>query len=536
MVQIIRSTFPKLRTLQSSKASRLGKSYIINADQRPLFSTAPAVHPPYTMIMEKRQDDQWTSNPPSVESTFILKPKESAQDINFTETCGFGWRFRAQTSTPLAGTSYADVFTASKIGPFASMCITLAFDPFIVRGAQLGYVRILTTMKASTTTEFLVFQPQERNQAISFPPPPQATNSPLPNLGSFIWTGDINFPPIFSFHVKFSSTLGLHFPTSPPPKALKLLSDSLLGLDQTDVKFYLFSRRNKTGQKTHPQSLFASTQILRGQSSHLDHCINVPIATDIDCISAELANFSGDEYDYDSDSDLDTDDDDQIASPPLGVNFSREPVHTTLQSPRSSVPEAIPIPEHGKEPRAPAGRVGRIVFIPDISYKTWKALIWYLYTHEISFRPLASQAREINTSVVGSSTPPCSPKSMYRLANKLGIEELRALSLTAIQSGITKENILKEMFCKFTSYYPEIQEFESTFLISHFASIPTDEVDRAGNLLEGEGFPHPVGILWKVIRKTLSSPGPTLPQPPAPQPLAPPAGPPKSIQHAPSGK
>lgn len=47
----------------------------------------------------------------------------------------------------------------------------------------------------------------------------------------------------------------------------------------------------------------------------------------------------------------------------------------------------------------------------------WQALLYYLYTDELVFAPLRSQGSRPVSSIDGA--PPCSPKSMYRLACKV---------------------------------------------------------------------------------------------------------------------
>ena len=80
------------------------------------------------------------------------------------------------------------------------------------------------------------------------------------------------------------------------------------------------------------------------------------------------------------------------------------------------------------------GRRGRVIILPDIAYRTYvdlsainvsaqryarlKALVFYLYTNEVAFAPLRSQkAKDLEDTAHGA--PYCSPKSMYRIADKV---------------------------------------------------------------------------------------------------------------------
>jgi hypothetical protein len=110
----------------------------------------------------------------------------------------------------------------------------------------------------------------------------------------------------------------------------------------------------------------------------------------------------------------------------------------------------------------------------------WRALVIYLYRGDISFRPLKSDRRPLILSAKtrmdnsvdksGGATLPCSPKSMYRLADRFGLQELKILSFKAIISGLTEGNIAHELFSKFTSKYSEIQEDEIIFACDHYNS------------------------------------------------------------------
>ncbi|KAH7906219.1 hypothetical protein BJ138DRAFT_1163143, partial [Hygrophoropsis aurantiaca] len=56
---------------------------------------------------------------------------------------------------------------------------------------------------------------------------------------------------------------------------------------------------------------------------------------------------------------------------------------------------------------------------------------------------------------------------MYCLANRLGINALEASALAAIEEHLSKNNILDELFSKFTSKYPLIQEMEMEILMEN---------------------------------------------------------------------
>ena len=48
-----------------------------------------------------------------------------------------------------------------------------------------------------------------------------------------------------------------------------------------------------------------------------------------------------------------------------------------------------------------------------------RALIFYLYTGEVAFAPLKSQGVDRPNELAIAQVPLCSPKSMYRIADKV---------------------------------------------------------------------------------------------------------------------
>lgn len=75
---------------------------------------------------------------------------------------------------------------------------------------------------------------------------------------------------------------------------------------------------------------------------------------------------------------------------------------------------------------------------PDRYAHRWQSLIFYLYTGDVAFLPLSSdpsQSREVVAEQYLADhphdPPPCSPKSMYRLAEKVG----RSFSASLVDSA-----------------------------------------------------------------------------------------------------
>ncbi|KAI0356219.1 hypothetical protein OH77DRAFT_1520303 [Trametes cingulata] len=109
----------------------------------------------------------------------------------------------------------------------------------------------------------------------------------------------------------------------------------------------------------------------------------------------------------------------------------------------------------------------RTIVVTDAAFQTWRALVFYAYTHRIAFAPLRSQGLTATQADDAFQPPTCSPKSMYRLAEKYGNHELQQLAKDDIASKLTAQNILDEFFSRFTSRYPEIQEMQLDILMEH---------------------------------------------------------------------
>ncbi|KAJ6623630.1 hypothetical protein B0H10DRAFT_776067 [Mycena sp. CBHHK59/15] len=181
------------------------------------------------------------------------------------------------------------------------------------------------------------------------------------------------------------------------------------------------------------------------------------------------------EYGYMSDSDLDPESDDEDVS-----GFPTSAPNVPLPPSRPPSPE----------PR----RMGRVVILRDTAFNTWNALLYYLYTHKIRF----TAGPRLRNLSVRSKIPECSPKSMYRLADKLGLDDLKARSLSSIKACLSRENIVREAFASFTSMYPEVQDITVEFLIKNFAEV-TPELYRVLKCICDEERPHCYDVLRKIV-------------------------------------
>ncbi|KIJ08931.1 hypothetical protein PAXINDRAFT_102404 [Paxillus involutus ATCC 200175] len=259
--------------------------------------------------------------------------------------------------------------------------------------------------------------------------------------------------------------------TDPLAGTALALRQSMEGGDLVDTKFYVFSAKRQGTSVARPRVVYAHSPSLRlmlpkstlggKQSDGLAVPFLVNLTGEINEDSVLHA------YDYEQDSDLDEDEDDDddddstigdssfpgefqagSSSQPIGSPNQRGSSHGTAGGPSA-------------EPPSYSVSTCQMTLVRGIAYKMWFSFIYYRYTGQISFLPLTSQGLGISgRSSSLDCPPPCSPKSMYRLAVSLGDERLQELAFRAIKEGLSKDNIVGEAFTWFTAQYSEISKFE----------------------------------------------------------------------------
>ncbi|KAJ3486470.1 hypothetical protein NLI96_g4230 [Meripilus lineatus] len=253
-----------------------------------------------------------------------------------------------------------------------------------------------------------------------------------------------------------------------------------------DTKFYVFSRRRSSGSVDTPKAVFANSAILRASSQYFISLLVGGFAEDTHSdLSAGFPSgkaISNAEYEYDEDSDLD--DEIEIEGDSADANAKDSSTDSGValldQVEHEESPAASETSQQRREPkRQPTvsnAQLGRVIVIPDVAYTTyissasivmqcilifsytgrWQALVYYLGTGEISFSSLRSETHSLNALLPedlskGWGAPPCSPKSMYRLAHQLQLTDLKKLAFEDIESKLSAQNIFNELFSSFTA-------------------------------------------------------------------------------------
>ncbi|KAI0645437.1 hypothetical protein C8Q79DRAFT_692823 [Trametes meyenii] len=253
---------------------------------------------------------------------------------------------------------------------------------------------------------------------------------------------------------RFKDLLLVFSPERPAHRGCPSLAPRELYANRTLVKHALLRAR------------FLSLDITRdieGEHVEPDAMVDTYYSDDSDLEDADCRDDASDGPDGgDKASDILADDyytDPKSKQPRTDVTIEDQLLSTGPQEPSSMVVPA----EH----RAKSSLLETLV-VKDTAYRTWNALVFYAYTHQIKFLPLKSQGRAAITDVQNVSEPPaCSPKSMYRMAMKYGNTELQALAIHDIRTKLSTQNILEELFSRFTSRYPEIQTMQLDFVFAH---------------------------------------------------------------------
>ncbi|GAA5924405.1 uncharacterized protein JCM15063_005633 [Sporobolomyces koalae] len=171
----------------------------------------------------------------------------------------------------------------------------------------------------------------------------------------------------------------------------------------------------------------------------------------------------------------------------------------------------------------------REIIIADSSYQTYRAFVYWLYTNEITFtEPASNYVVHVKSSSVDTSAAenqsrrswlleqtrkkrnyesssvkvePASAHAIYRLSDKLDIEELKSLAKETIIAGFTAENVLYELFSSFSYHHTEIQDAALTYALAHWEKVklvPAFKHVLSGPLGKIEGAPE---ILLKLMSK-----------------------------------
>ncbi|KAI0648312.1 hypothetical protein C8Q79DRAFT_567910 [Trametes meyenii] len=345
-------------------------------------------------------------------------------------------------------------------------------------------------------------------------------------------------------------------PASPSATTLtpteRVLKESLTTPEFRDVHLYAFTRRiilpDGSSKIDHPLPVLAVGSILK-DTEYFSKLLTSGFAESSAGLASEIRqNALEDEYDYESDSDLD----------------EFEMVGGTPNLPESSSgsphPSNTPAPSldgrlKGRETTIGSGetnggtslsfsgqRSPQHILLPSVAYRTLRAYIFYLYTNKVNFLPLRSggtAGRQLALLTADRVAPPCSPKSMYRLAEivsphyrsaisrllvthtnpQYGMTKLQGLAYDAIVARLTLTNVVEEAFSRFFARYDRLREHTVSVLSQNFSDSKVQRAlpDALDKVLLGMA-PHAGPLLHSLLGVRMASV--PVPAPPSPVPVA----------------
>ncbi|KAI0831704.1 hypothetical protein BC628DRAFT_1311282 [Trametes gibbosa] len=278
----------------------------------------------------------------------------------------------------------------------------------------------------------------------------------------------------------------------PPPGATLTpaecaLANSLVNPEFRDVHLYAFTRRSihldGTCRIGKPLPILAVGSVLK-DTEYFANLLTAGFAESHASPDTIRQYALDDDYDYESDSDLDEVEEQWDPSDPVpggSGGTSKSYMAVTSYSPSSegkgksrelveddSNPQTTP-----NEDQSKTQALHRGILLPSVAHRTLRAFIFYLYTAKVNFLPLRSGGlshRQLALFTAGATkAPPCSPKSMYRLAELYGMPRLQDLAYDAILAQLSPTNIVDEAFSQFFARYDKLREHAVSYLSQNYS-------------------------------------------------------------------
>ena len=122
----------------------------------------------------------------------------------------------------------------------------------------------------------------------------------------------------------------------------------------------------------------------------------------------------------------------------------------------------------------------RQLTLQGVSYTTFLAVLQWLQSGRLEFAELKSETAAQNETRLqylqsldaASELPlPASPKSTFRLAHLLHLDDLKAEALHFFEGSLTVEGAVCELFSSTTAKYPEVQKLVVRYVAEHWAQV-----------------------------------------------------------------
>ncbi|KAF5359462.1 hypothetical protein D9756_003562 [Leucocoprinus leucothites] len=461
----------------------------------PTSSAFGASFPPtQTGVLDKVQEDKWSSTPPQITSYLTYSRAEPSDDQSrhryMSSPCGLGWRFQ------LDETFHYQKSPSNHLAQELVGKTRLRLVPHFCSSMPLILLKVIVK----------IMFPRDEGKAFGVQTE-EFSSLPIRSesaLGTYMEPAQHEGPVQLEVTLTFDPITGLALPTTPSMNTQKALHHSLDGPTFVDTKFYLFSAR-VNGRPAHPKPVYAKSLLLTDSSNYMRDLLSPdssftggsPCDLRLD-VPEEIAKLDADVYDYDDDSDL------EESEGPTTTSKGKAP-----ENPSEIEKEGDP---GDQQEATPASHFidGRAFAINGTAYKTWKAFLFYSYTNSIYFNKLKSQRTQKSASfnwVQSTKSNPefvtCSPKSMYRFADYADLPELKALAKEGISKSLSRFNIVDELFSVFTYKYQEIIELEVDFLVRNFTGSVRRDFDEMLQMIVLGTQTHCFRVLAFTIKRLL---------------------------------
>ncbi|GAA5915533.1 hypothetical protein JCM6882_005928 [Rhodosporidiobolus microsporus] len=155
------------------------------------------------------------------------------------------------------------------------------------------------------------------------------------------------------------------------------------------------------------------------------------------------------------------------------------------------------------------------ITVTETAYSTYRAVLLYLQSGYIDFAPLRSASLPLNPKATTTRSEavaaaageddtlplPPSPKSVYRLAHFLGLEDLQTLALERIKASLEIETAALELLTPLSLAYDEVQKVLIDYATKNIVAVEQTEAYKAMMAeIEGGGRPDAGPVLVKLLR------------------------------------
>ncbi|EED81957.1 predicted protein [Postia placenta Mad-698-R] len=270
----------------------------------------------------------------------------------------------------------------------------------------------------------------------------------------------------------------------------------------SDVKLTLFSERLPGGRIGKPGVVYANSAILSTASPYFHGLLRGGFAesnSTVDGLGAVAdESTSTATYGYDSDSDLeDTDDEFQDEVPSLAdpqdfpeASVSSESTASATTSNRECNPDE-----------------GDVTPSKRFQDRPWREIV-VKDSALITSQGIQHRKAEIAQYLLSmpQNPTPCSPKSMYRLADILGLDRLKQIALDRLIASLTVGNVCDELFSEFSSRHADIFNAQLRFFRRKCMGVEVlPSLQLKFETLAAGGLPHGAFPLLSLFQTCLLS-------------------------------